>query len=72
MYRNKTITVCFPCRNEGYHLKTVLSKVPEFVDEVIVISNRSTDNTFEEASDLAQRRSKIIARLRALGMGLHI
>lgn len=55
MYRNKSITVCFPCRNEAVHLKEVLSKVPKFVDEIIVISNKSTDNTFEEASRLGAR-----------------
>ena len=52
MYRNKTITICFPCRNEAEHLKEVLSKVPKFVDEIIVISNKSTDNTLEEATRL--------------------
>lgn len=52
MYRNKKITVCFPCRNEGEHLKEVVKRVPDFVDEIIVISNNSKDNTVQVAKKL--------------------
>ncbi len=52
MYRNKKITVCFPCRNEANHLKEVIKRVPKFVDEIIVISNKSKDNTVEVAKKL--------------------
>ena len=45
MYKHKTISVCMPCRNEGAHLAQVLQSVPDIVDEVIVVSNRSTDDT---------------------------
>ena len=69
MYRNKTITVCFPCRNEANHLKAVLSKVPKFVDEVIVISNKSTDNTFEEASKFGARDLIDNRTIKGIGYG---
>ncbi|HUC96004.1 MAG TPA: glycosyltransferase family 2 protein [Candidatus Saccharimonadia bacterium] len=52
MYRNLTITLCLPCRNEGNHLNKVYKKVPKIVDEIIVISNKSTDNTIEVAKKL--------------------
>lgn len=52
MYRSKKITVCLPCRNEGSHLKEVVDRIPKFVDEVIVVSNKSTDNTVEVARKL--------------------
>lgn len=52
MYRNQKISLCFPCRNEANHLKEVLARVPKFVDEVIVISNKSSDNTVEVARKL--------------------
>jgi glycosyltransferase involved in cell wall biosynthesis len=55
MYRNKTITLCLPCRNEGKHLKQVLKKVPSFVDEIIVISNKSDDDTVNVARKLGVR-----------------
>ncbi len=52
MYKDKRVTVCLPCRNESGHLKDVIDKIPTFVDEVIVISNKSTDNTVEVARAL--------------------
>lgn len=55
MYRSKTITLCLPCRNEGNHLRKVIKSVPAIVDEIIVISNKSTDNTVEVAKKLGLR-----------------
>lgn len=52
MYRNKTISVCLPCRNEGKHLKQTIKLIPKFVDEIVVVSNASTDNTVAEARKL--------------------
>lgn len=52
MYRGKKITVYFPCRNEGAHLGEVLKRVPNFVDEIIVVSNKSTDDTIARAREL--------------------
>ena len=69
MYRNKTITACFPCRNEGNHLKTILSKVPKFVDEVLIISNNSTDNTVEEAFKLGVRVLEDNRAIKGIGYG---
>lgn len=48
MYKNKKITVYFPARNEAGHLAQVVDGTPDFVDEIIVVSNRSFDNTLEE------------------------
>jgi glycosyltransferase involved in cell wall biosynthesis len=52
MYRNKKISVCLPCRNEAAHLSVVVKRIPEFVDEIIVISNNSTDKTVATAKRL--------------------
>lgn len=52
MYRNLTITLCLPCRNEGEHLRKVIKKAPKIVDEIIVISNKSTDDTVKIAKNL--------------------
>lgn len=53
MYRGKKISVYFPCRNEANHLKEIIGKVPSFVDEVIIVSNKSADNTLEVARALS-------------------
>jgi glycosyltransferase involved in cell wall biosynthesis len=52
MYRKKKVTVYFPCRNEAKHLTKVFKKIPKFVDEIIVVSNCSTDDTVKVAKKL--------------------
>ena len=49
MYKNQKITVIIPCLNEEQGLQSVLERMPEFVDEVIVVDNGSTDRTSEVA-----------------------
>lgn len=45
MLFNKKISVIIPCKNEETALYSMLLKLPEYVDEVLVIDNNSTDNT---------------------------
>ena len=45
MYRSKRISLVLPCRNEAKNLKVVLENIPEIVDEVIVVCNKSTDRS---------------------------
>ena len=45
MYREHKITIVIPCLNEEEGIVGVLARVPEFVDEVIVVDNDSTDET---------------------------
>src|SRR5947208_4375927 len=55
MYKGRTITVIIPCLNEEQGIAQVLRKVPEFVDEVIVVDNNSTDRTSEVAAALGAK-----------------
>jgi glycosyltransferase involved in cell wall biosynthesis len=45
MYKGSRITVVIPCLNEEQGLERVLTDIPKFVDEVIVVDNNSTDET---------------------------
>src|SRR5271170_4013719 len=45
MYKNQRITVIIPCLNEEQGIELVLRRMPEFVDQVIVVDNGSTDRT---------------------------
>ena len=45
MYKRKKISVIMPCRNEGAHLSVVVKRIPSFIDEIIIVSNKSTDDT---------------------------
>ena len=52
MYKGDTITVIIPCLNEEQGIEQVLRSMPEFVDQVIVVDNGSTDRTSHVAASL--------------------
>ena len=56
MYQGKRISIVIPCHNEEEGIAAVLDKMPDIVDEVVVVDNCSTDNTAKVA----------LERLRAL------
>jgi dolichol-phosphate hexosyltransferase len=49
MYKGQSITVIIPCLNEEQGIEQVLRRMPEFVDQVIVVDNGSTDRTCDVA-----------------------
>jgi glycosyltransferase involved in cell wall biosynthesis len=55
MYKSLRITVIIPCLNEEQGIEKVLRAMPEFVDEVIVVDNNSTDRTSEVAVSLGAK-----------------
>ena len=55
MYKGQSITVIIPCLNEEQGIEKVLRSMPEFVDEVIVVDNNSTDRTSEVAASLGAK-----------------
>jgi dolichol-phosphate hexosyltransferase len=65
MYKGLSITVIIPCLNEEQGVEKVLRSLPEFVDEVIVVDNASTDRTSEVAAALGAQ----VIREEARGYG---
>ncbi len=55
MYKGQSITVIIPCLNEEQGIESVLRRMPQFVDEVIVVDNGSTDKTSDVARSLGAR-----------------
>jgi dolichol-phosphate hexosyltransferase len=55
MYKGQAITVIIPCLNEEQGIEKVLRAMPEFVDEVIVVDNASTDRTSAVAASLGAK-----------------
>jgi glycosyltransferase involved in cell wall biosynthesis len=55
MYKGLTITVIIPCLNEEEGIRQVLSNIPDFVDETIVVDNNSTDNTADVAAKMGAK-----------------
>ena len=48
---NQLIKVIIPAYNEEESIANVIKDIPDIVDEIIVISNNSTDNTVENAKN---------------------
>jgi glycosyltransferase involved in cell wall biosynthesis len=55
VYKGLSITVIIPCLNEEQGIAEVLTRMPGYVDEVIVVDNNSTDRTAEVAQSLGAR-----------------
>jgi len=45
MLNNKTIAVVIPCYNEETQIGTVIETMPDFVDRIIIINDKSKDKT---------------------------
>jgi glycosyltransferase involved in cell wall biosynthesis len=55
MYKSQKITVIIPCLNEEQGIERVLNRMPDFVDETIVVDNGSTDRTSDVARGLGAK-----------------
>jgi glycosyltransferase involved in cell wall biosynthesis len=65
VYKGHSITVVIPCLNEEQGIEQVLSRMPAFVDQVIVVDNGSTDRT----SEIARRFGAQVIREDVRGYG---
>jgi hypothetical protein len=52
MRRNLSISVVIPCYNEEDGIREVIGRMPDIVDEVVVVDNNCTDRTAEVARAL--------------------
>ena len=55
MYKDHRITVIMPCLNEEQGIEQILRLMPDYVDEVIVVDNGSTDRTAAVAESFGAR-----------------
>ena len=69
MFGTTSVGVCLPCRNEAGHLADVVANLPAFVDDVIVVSNRSTDKTVDVARALGLTVLEDERAIRGIGYG---
>lgn len=61
MIKDKKISLVLPCRNEGSHLSEILEHVPDYIDEILVVSNKSKDDTFEVAQQISKNNHRVKA-----------
>jgi len=57
MYRDLTVAVVVPAYNESGYVGDVIDGLPAFVDRAYVVDDGSTDDTWQEISEHAERRN---------------
>jgi glycosyltransferase involved in cell wall biosynthesis len=55
MYRDLSISVVIPCYNEEDGVQQVIRRLPDFIDEIVISNNNSTDRTEEVATALGAK-----------------
>lgn len=61
MLKGRRITLIIPAYNEETRLPKVLEGIPDFVDEVIVVDDGSSDGTYEVAKAFSKKDGRIKA-----------
>ena len=60
MYKNETICVVVPCYNEETQIKGVISSMPEYIDAIVVVDDKSRDNTIDSVNEFILSDERII------------
>lgn len=66
MYKNNKIVVVIPAYNEEKTIGRVLNNIPDFVDNIIVVNDGSTDKTAEVAKEMG---SIVLNHRKNIGVG---
>src|SRR5215210_2473536 len=52
MYKGLSVSVVIPCFNEEHGIASVLRNMPDYIDQVVVVDNNSTDETGRIAKEM--------------------
>ena len=69
MYREKKTAVVIPAYNVARHLELVIKGIPDFVDDIIVVNDASTDETAAILDTIQDSRVKPIHHMTNQGVG---
>jgi len=74
VYKGKKIAVVVPAYNEEKFIAQTIMTIPRFVDQVYVVDDASTDDTYEIASNIACQNGRVtvIKRPKNEGVGAAI
>ena len=59
MYKDKNISIVIPCYNEETQIEAVVNGLPDFIDKIIIIDDKSSDNTIQVIKELENNNSRI-------------
>ncbi len=60
MYQKKTVAVVVPAHNESKMIHLVVEGMPDFVDRIVIVDDKSADNTVEVVKKLAETHPRIL------------
>lgn len=60
MYKEKTISVVVPAFNEETQIDRVVETMPPFVDHIVIIDDKSTDNTSGAVESLQKEHDRVV------------
>ena len=63
MYKNSSVSVVVPCFNEETQIVSVLESMPEFVDHIYIVDDKSSDGTIAVLQDWLSRSNRTGVRL---------
>lgn len=59
MYRGRTVGVVVPAYNEEAHVRRVLETIPDYVDRIYAVDDRSVDQTWQEIQQAAVAANRV-------------
>jgi glycosyltransferase involved in cell wall biosynthesis len=72
MCENKIISIVVPCFDESKQINQVILSLPDFVDKIIIVDDKSNDNTVEIVESIMNTKIVLIKHDKNLGVGAAI
>ena len=69
MYKGIQISLTIPVYNESKHIEEVINSIPNFVDNIVVVEDASTDDTRKILKKIDDKRLSIIFHDSNMGVG---
>jgi len=60
MYKEKSVCVVVPCHNEESQIEKIVKTMPEYVDKIVIVDDKSSDSTVSVARALQKIESRIL------------
>ncbi|QTA81904.1 Glycosyl transferase family II domain-containing protein [Desulfonema limicola] len=60
MYKGKSICIVVPAYNESTQISKVIETMPDFIDKIVIVDDKSKDNTVEIVKLFQQENEKIV------------
>jgi glycosyltransferase involved in cell wall biosynthesis len=70
MFLEKTIAVVIPAHNEERLIGKVIATMPDFVDHIVVVDDKSEDSTAAVLREIAQNNSKVFCIFHEINQGV--